>query len=90
MMSNSVFFSQIGFISEDAPLFALAVGVPVDQYNSGSCLFDQAGNPKSQHEDGSRSDRFAAGSNPKQGFNTDWMKSKRIQNIWAKRCCSQL
>jgi hypothetical protein len=90
MMSNSVFFPKIGFTSEGAQHFALAVGIPVDQYNSGSRLFDQAENPKSQQQDGSQLDRFAAGSNPKQRFNTDWMKSKRIQNIRAKRCCSQL
>lgn len=89
MNRNSVFFSPIGFTSGGTPRFTAIGGIPVNQFIFGPSHFDHAGNLKSQHQDGSQSDRYAAGSAPKQGFNTDWMPSTSIQNIWRSIAAPQ-
>jgi hypothetical protein len=89
MNTDSVFFSPIGFTSEDAQRFTAIGGIPVNHSISGSSPFDRAGNQKRQHKHGSQSDRYAAGSAPKHGFNTDWMASRSIQNIWRSIAAPQ-
>jgi hypothetical protein len=89
MNRNSVFFSPIGFTSGGTQRFTAIGGIPVNQSKIVPPHFDRAGNPKSQYQDGSQLDRYAAGSAPKQGFNTDWMTSTSIQNIWRSIAAPQ-
>jgi hypothetical protein len=81
MSRTSVFFSPIGFTSENDQRFTAVAGIPVNQFTLGASHFDPAGNQENQHQDDSRPDRDVAGSAPKQGFTTKRMISTNIQNI---------